>query len=143
MRASTTASQASGSTSLSFAVVIRVAIAAARSAPRSEPAKSHDFLPRANPRSARSAALFDRQMRPSSRKRKGVPALEHVVDRLGDGRGAGQLSAFVPKPLLQVCNERRASLGSRASALLGAEPVDAALDLEQRVNALDGFQCDG
>ena len=31
---------------------------AARSAPRSDPANSHDFLPRAKPRSARSAALL-------------------------------------------------------------------------------------
>ena len=36
---------------------------AARSAPRSEPANSHDFRPSANPRSARSAALLLRQMR--------------------------------------------------------------------------------
>src|SRR5690606_32543149 len=55
MRASTAASQACGSTSLSFAVPIRVYMTAARSAPRSDPAKSHDFLPRARPRSARSA----------------------------------------------------------------------------------------
>ena len=38
-------------------------------APRSEPANSHDFLPSANPRSARSAALFVRQTLPSSIKR--------------------------------------------------------------------------
>src|ERR1700757_4577835 len=69
MRESTSASQASGSTSLNFAVVISVAIAAARSAPRSEPANCQDFLPNANPRSARSAALFVRQTLPSSRKR--------------------------------------------------------------------------
>src|SRR3979490_107753 len=37
MRDSTSASQASGSTSLSFAVMIRVAMAAARAAPRSAP----------------------------------------------------------------------------------------------------------
>jgi hypothetical protein len=43
---------------------------AARSAPRSEPAKSHAFLPSARPRSALSAALFVKQMRPSSRKRE-------------------------------------------------------------------------
>ena len=47
MRASTSASQASGSMSLSFAVMISVVTAAARSAPRSEPAKSHDLRPRA------------------------------------------------------------------------------------------------
>ena len=50
---------------MSFAVLIRVAIAAARSAPRSEPAKSHDFLPRAKPRSARSAALLKGMMLPA------------------------------------------------------------------------------
>ena len=69
MRASTSASQACGSMSLSLAVTIRLYMAAARMPPRSEPAKSHDFLPNAIPRSARSAALFVRQMRPSSRKR--------------------------------------------------------------------------
>ena len=45
MRASTSASQACGSTSLSFAVMINVAMAAARSAPRSEPANSQTFAP--------------------------------------------------------------------------------------------------
>jgi len=67
--ASTSASQACGSMSLSFAVMIKVTMIAARSAPRWEPANNHDFLPRANPRSARSAALFVMQIRPSSRKR--------------------------------------------------------------------------
>ena len=59
--ASTSASHACGSTSLSLGVMISVDMAAARSAPRSEPAKSHDFLPNANPRRARSAALFVRR----------------------------------------------------------------------------------
>jgi hypothetical protein len=36
--------------------------------PPTEPAKSHDFRPSARPRNARSAALFDRQIRPSRRK---------------------------------------------------------------------------
>src|SRR4029077_13650524 len=69
MRARTSASQACGSTSFILAETMRLYMAAARSPPRSEPAKSHDFLPRAMPRSARSAALFDKQIRPSSRKR--------------------------------------------------------------------------
>lgn len=56
------------SMSLSLAVMISVAMKAARSAPRSEPAKSHDLRPRAKPNSARSAALFVRQIRPSLRK---------------------------------------------------------------------------
>jgi hypothetical protein len=41
IRASTSANQACGSMSLSFAVIVSVAITAARSAPRSKPAKSH------------------------------------------------------------------------------------------------------
>ena len=55
-----------GSTSFSRAVIMRVSIAAARSAPRSEPAKSQDFLPQATPCSALSAALFVVQILPSS-----------------------------------------------------------------------------
>lgn len=47
MRASTSASHAWGSTSLSFAVVIRPYMIAARWPPRSEPQKSHAFLPMA------------------------------------------------------------------------------------------------
>lgn len=58
MRASTSASQACGSTSLSLAVMISVAPTAARSAPLSDPANSHALRPRAEPLSARSAALF-------------------------------------------------------------------------------------
>src|SRR5438445_6061746 len=69
MRARTSASQACGSMLFNLAVTIRLYIAAARCPPRSEPANNHDFRPRAMPRNARSAALFDRQIRPSSRKR--------------------------------------------------------------------------
>src|SRR6185437_1885539 len=69
MRDSTSASQACGSASFIFAVMMRLYMAAARSPPRSDPQNSHDFLPRAMPRRARSAALFDRHTRPSSRNR--------------------------------------------------------------------------
>src|SRR4051812_44800890 len=61
--------RASRSTSFSFAVTISEYIAVARSPPRSLPAKSQAFRPRATPRRFRSAALFERQMRPSPRKR--------------------------------------------------------------------------
>jgi hypothetical protein len=53
---------------LSLAVSISVNIATARSPPRSEPANSQALRPIAMPRSARSAALLVRQIRPSSRK---------------------------------------------------------------------------
>src|SRR6202012_1764869 len=44
-------------------------MAAARRPPSSDPAKVQFFLPMATARSSRSAALFDMQSRPSSRKR--------------------------------------------------------------------------
>src|SRR6478736_8170642 len=69
IRAKTSASQACGSTSFILAVTMRLYIAAARSPPRSDPQNSQDFLPRAMPRRARSAALFDGHTRPSSRNR--------------------------------------------------------------------------
>jgi hypothetical protein len=65
----TSASQALGSIPFNLAVAIREYMTAARCPPRSDPANSHDFLPRATPRSDLSAALFVRQMRPSSRNR--------------------------------------------------------------------------
>ncbi len=69
MRASTSASQACGSMSFILAVTMRLYITAARCPPRSEPQNSHDRRPRAIPLRARSAALFERQTRPSSRNR--------------------------------------------------------------------------
>jgi hypothetical protein len=68
-RARTSASQARGSMPFSLALSIRVYIAAARRPPSSEPANVQLRLPTAIPRSARSAALFDKQTLPSSRKR--------------------------------------------------------------------------
>ena len=58
-----------GEPGLRIDVVDLGGLRAARSAPRSDPANNHDFLPTAKPRRARSGALFVRQMRPSSRKR--------------------------------------------------------------------------
>jgi hypothetical protein len=69
MRASTSASQACGSTSFILAVTIRLYITAARWPPRSEPQNNHYRRPRAIPLRARSAALLERQIRPSSRNR--------------------------------------------------------------------------
>jgi hypothetical protein len=63
------ASQACGSISFILAVTIRLYITAARSPPRLEPQNNQYFLPAAIPRTPRSAALLDGQMRPLSRKR--------------------------------------------------------------------------
>ena len=56
----------------------RRAHAATRTPPRSEPTNSQERLPRAKGLSALSAALFVRQMRPSSRKRA-MPG-SHITD---------------------------------------------------------------
>src|SRR5665647_3902150 len=45
---------------VSWTVTIRLYMAAARCPPRSDPQNSHDFLPRAMPRSPLSAALLER-----------------------------------------------------------------------------------
>lgn len=68
-RARTSASEAEGSASFIFTPTDREYMKAARSPSHSAPAKRQNFRPWATPRSARSAALFARQIPPSSRKR--------------------------------------------------------------------------
>ena len=68
MRARALESNDYGEKSSGFAFMISMTIKAARSAPRCDPAKSQDFRSRAEPRNARSAALFVRQILPSFRK---------------------------------------------------------------------------
>src|SRR4051794_19532469 len=131
MRASTSVSHACGSTSLSLAVMISVVMAAARSAPRSEPAKSHDFLPQR--KSSKSTlgcivreadpAVFDEAGKP-------VPTLEHVVDRLGDRGRARQASVLLTQPRFQSSQKGHALFLAYAQTLFGAQAVDVALDVE-------------
>jgi hypothetical protein len=70
-------------------------MAAARSPPRSDPANNQALRPSAMPRSARSAALLVKQMRPSSRKR--VNAAQRLAEGLVGGEGfaidAGMIKA--------------------------------------------------
>lgn len=82
------------SISLSLALMIKVLMKAARSAPRSDPATSHDLLPSAKPRNARSAALLKGMVYLAARlvaglsqdrreaKEDRAPALCLVKDRL-------------------------------------------------------------
>ena len=66
-------------------VTIKLYMAAARWPPRSEPQKSHDFLPRAIPRKARSAAIVSQaDAAVIDEASKAVPTLQHVVHSLGD-----------------------------------------------------------
>ena len=134
MRARTSASQACGSRSLSLAVVISVYMKAALSPPRSEPQNSQALRPRATPRSARSAALFVRTD-PAVLEEPGesVPALEHVVHRLGHAGVAGEAFALAPHPALEIGN--RGAVHSRRGEAGGAVgAVDRALEVEDRIN---------
>ena len=136
MRARTSASQACGSTPFILAVTIRLYMAAARSPPRSEPQNSHDFLPRATPRSASlrgivrqaNAAIFEEQ-------RERGPALEHVVDRLDEVVPARELSELRAHEGMEIVDQGAALRAARSQSLLRALAVDRALDLEQRVDA--------
>src|SRR4030088_1947137 len=116
-------------------------MAAARCPPRSEPANSHDFLPSAIPRNARSAALLERQIRPSSRKRV------NAVQRLSMYSIA--LATSLPRESLARCSRiqpsRSATNGALSlltdgPALLGTLAIDGAFDLEQGVDAPDCLQ---
>ena len=69
-----------------------------------------------------------------------VPAPQHVVDRL-DHRGRARHSgSFITQPRFQSGQKRSALLPAYAQTFFGAQAVDVALDIEQRVNALDRFQ---
>src|SRR6516225_2085972 len=71
---------------------------------------------------------------------KPIPAPEHVVDRLGDRGRARQAGALLTQPCLQGGQNGCASFLAHAQAFFGAQAVDVALDVEQRVNALDCLQ---
>lgn len=88
MRANTSAGQALGSMSLRRAVMIRVFMTAARSAPRSDPANKHAW-PSAKPRRLRLRRCWSDKSghrRIVDESREAVPAVQHMVDGLEHGR---------------------------------------------------------
>jgi hypothetical protein len=74
--------------------------------------------------------------------REDVPSLEHIRHGFGDIVVPGQGSALFFHPGMQFVDQRRAVALSRGFAFIGAQAVESALDLEQGVDALDGFQAD-
>src|SRR4030088_163390 len=95
-------------------------MAAARCPPRSEPANSHDFLPSAIPRNARSAALLERQIRPSSRKRV------NAVQRLSMYSIA--LATSLPRESLARCSRiqpSRSATKRHFARTCGLETIDS------------------
>ena len=69
-----------------------------------------------------------------------VPALEHVIHRLGHGGVARERGTLGPHPVLELGDHRRAPLAAHREAPLGSLAVDLALDVEQRVDPLHRLQ---
>src|SRR5229473_1322973 len=70
------------------------------------------------------------------------PAIEAVLDRLGDLVARGQLAALLAQPTLQCDDQRPAALVAHALALVRRRAIDLALDREQRIDALDRLDRD-
>lgn len=64
-----------------------------------------------------------------------VPALEQVINGLGDGSRARQSGSLLAKPGFQVGQKGRALVSPHAQALACGKPIDGALDVEQRIDA--------
>jgi hypothetical protein len=84
MRASTSASQACGSTSFILAVTIRLYITAARPPPRLEPQNSQDYRPRAMPHGSFGGVIRQADAAVVEEAGERAPAREHLVHCLGD-----------------------------------------------------------
>lgn len=70
-----------------------------------------------------------------------VPPLEQVVDWLDHVGRARELGALRLQASLKIAQQRCASLLADLQSLLGAQPMDLALDLEQLVNSTDRLKC--
>src|SRR5215475_13340676 len=112
-------------------------MAAARRPPSSDPAKVQFFRPTATARSSRSAALFDMQSRPSSRKRLNASQrLRQYLIALVVSLflGAWRVARATTPPARR---SGAATLLAHTQTLLRSKTVDLALDGEQNVDALD------
>src|SRR3712207_6119418 len=113
-------------------------MAAARSPPPSEPANVEFLRPTASPRSRRSAALFDIQIRPLSKDPgEGRPAVQGVGEGLADLGPARDSRVLDAQPSLELADQRLRPLLPDCQAPLGRLAVDLTLDREQLVDAPD------
>ena len=107
-------------------------ITEARLLPRSDPVNNHDFPSRAIPHKTRSEALFVRQIAARSCSRSPWrPPRDARVCPLGS------------QPHFERRDASGQTLASYPQPLIGAQPVDVALDVKDRVDAFDRFQRDG
>ena len=116
------------------------------SAPRSDPANNHDFLPRATGRSSahRPRCSKDRCGRlPAARSGEGGPTGEHVVDSPGrpPARSAREFGGARRASSLRArCDQDDAPFLAFGHPYLARKAIDLALDGKQRVDAFDGLQ---
>lgn len=78
-----------------------------------------------------------------SKAGKAIPPVEQIVNRLDDIGRTRESGTFRSQPSLKIGQQRRTSHPADPQPLLGAQPIDLALDLEQLVNPPDRFQRQG
>jgi hypothetical protein len=74
--------------------------------------------------------------------RERVPALEHIEAGLGEIMAARELGDLLGEPCVELGHQRRAEFLANREPLGRALAVDGALDVEQGVEALHGFERD-
>lgn len=72
--------------------------------------------------------------------REPFPALQHIVDWLGDPRAARQSCPLYPHPGLKFGGEKATFLPASFQTFVGDESVDLALDVKQDVDAFDRLE---
>ena len=73
---------------------------------------------------------------------KAIPALQHVIDRLDHLGRSAERGALPLQPRVHVIEQRLALFLPHGQSFFGAQSVDLALDLKQRIVPLDGLQGD-
>src|SRR4051794_31987674 len=118
MRARTSVSQACGSTPLSLAVTIRPYMIAARSPPRSEPQKQPGFAAEGDASEGPLGGVVgDADAAVVEEAGEGLPAAEHVVDRLAEIVVARELAKLRVQPGVEIVDEWSALLAANGEPL--------------------------
>lgn len=73
---------------------------------------------------------------------KAIPTLQHVIDRLDHLGRFAERAALPFQPLVHVIEQRLALFLPRGQPFCGAQSIDLAFDLKQRIVPLDGLQSD-
>lgn len=120
--------------------MISVAVKAARSVPRSDPAKSQDFLPKAKPRKAaprRFSSVKSGRHRGMTASHANACACSRLPRRM-ENCETTLLSPF--EPVAQFTDDRLTVSAAALQTLIGRKPVYIPLDIEQGVDLFDGFE---